>query len=171
MRKVEVELGKASYTIYIGYDILREILVPFVQQAGFSRQAMLVTDSNIGPLYGEQVRSCLEEAGLSVCLATIPAGESSKSFAVAETLYTKAIEQGLEPQIHRFLALGGRCGRRPCGLYRGDVYARRAIRAAADELLAQVDSSVGGKVAVNHPLGKNLIGAFYQPRASSWIFR
>ena len=164
MRKVEVELGKASYTIYIGYDILREILVPFVQQAGFSRQAMLVTDSNIGPLYGEQVRSCLEEAGLSVCLATIPAGESSKSFAMAETLYTKAIEQGLDRKSPIF-ALGGGVVGDLAGFIAATYMRGVPFVQLPTSLLAQVDSSVGGKVAVNHPLGKNLIGAFYQPRA------
>ena len=164
MRKVEVELGKASYTIYIGYDILKEVLVPFVQQEGFSRQAMLVTDSNVGPLYGEAVKKCLEEAGLSVCLTTISAGESSKSLAVAETLYTKAIEQGLDRKSPIF-ALGGGVVGDLAGFIAATYMRGVPFVQLPTSLLAQVDSSVGGKVAVNHALGKNLIGAFYQPRA------
>ena len=129
MRKVRVALGEESYDILIGYGLEKE-LQAFVQGAGFSKQAMLVTDSNVGPLYGEKVRAILEAGGLHVTVVTIPAGESSKCLAVAEKLYTRAIELGLDRKSPIF-ALGGR--RRPRGLHRGDVHARRAVRAAADE--------------------------------------
>ena len=73
MRKVRVALGEESYDIVIGYGLEQELRA-FVQGAGFSRQAMLVTDSNVGPLYGENVRAILEAGGLSVTVVTIPAG-------------------------------------------------------------------------------------------------
>ncbi|WP_302610004.1 3-dehydroquinate synthase [uncultured Mitsuokella sp.] len=163
MRKVRVELGKESYDIYIGHGLQQE-LVDFVKNAGFSKQAMLVTDSNVGPLYGEKIRRMLEEGGLQVSVATIPAGESSKSLKMAEELYTKAIELGLDRKSPIF-ALGGGVVGDLAGFIAATYMRGVPFVQLPTSLLAQVDSSVGGKVAVNHALGKNLIGAFYQPKA------
>lgn len=163
MRKVRVELGKESYDIYIGHGLQQE-LVDFVKNAGFSKQAMLVTDSNVGPLYGEKIRRMLEEGGLQVSVATIPAGESSKSLKMAEELYTKAIELGLDRKSPIF-ALGGGVVGDLAGFIAATYMRGVPFVQLPTSLLAQVDSSVGGKVAVNHVLGKNLIGAFYQPKA------
>ena len=85
MRKVKVELGKKSYDIVIGHD-LGEEFVRFVKQAGFSRKALIVTDSNVGPFYANWVRKLLQSAGLQAVVAEIPAGESSKCLATAESL-------------------------------------------------------------------------------------
>ena len=163
MRKVRVALGEESYDIVIGYGLEQELRA-FVQGAGFSRQAMLVTDSNVGPLYGETVRAILEAGGLSVTVVTIPAGESSKSLAVAEKLYTRAIELGLDRKSPIF-ALGGGVVGDLAGVIAATYMRGVPFVQLPTSLLAQVDSSVGGKVAVNHALGKNLIGAFYQPKA------
>ena len=163
MRKVRVALGEESYDIVIGYGLEQELRA-FVQGAGFSRQAMLVTDSNVGPLYGENVRAILEAGGLSVTVVTIPAGESSKSLAVAEKLYTRAIELGLDRKSPIF-ALGGGVVGDLAGFIAATYMRGVPFVQLPTSLLAQVDSSVGGKVAVNHALGKNLIGAFYQPEA------
>lgn len=163
MRKVRVALGEESYDIVIGYGLEQELRA-FVQGAGFSRQAMLVTDSNVGPLYGETVRAILEAGGLSVTVVTIPAGESSKSLAVAEKLYTRAIELGLDRKSPIF-ALGGGVVGDLAGFIAATYMRGVPFVQLPTSLLAQVDSSVGGKVAVNHALGKNLIGAFYQPKA------
>ena len=163
MRKVRVALGEESYDIVIGYGLEQELRA-FVQGAGFSRQAMLVTDSNVGPLYGENVRVILEAGGLSVTVVTIPAGESSKSLAVAEKLYTRAIELGLDRKSPIF-ALGGGVVGDLAGFIAATYMRGVPFVQLPTSLLAQVDSSVGGKVAVNHALGKNLIGAFYQPKA------
>ncbi len=163
MRKVRVALGEESYDIVIGYGLEQELRA-FVQGAGFSRQAMLVTDSNVGPLYGETVRAILEAGGLSVTVVTIPAGESSKSLAVAEKLYTRAIELGLDRKSPIF-ALGGGVVGDLAGFIAATYMRGVPFVQLPTSLLAQVDSSVGGKVAVNHALGKNLIGAFYQPEA------
>lgn len=163
MRKVRVELGPQSYDIFIGHDLTAEIQ-DFVSKAGFSQKALLVTDSNVGPLYAQKVKEILEGAGLQVAVAEVPAGESSKSLQVAETLYTKCIELGLDRKSPIF-ALGGGVVGDLAGFIAATYMRGVPFVQMPTSLLAQVDSSVGGKVAVNHALGKNLIGAFYQPKA------
>lgn len=163
MREVKVELGEKSYSIYIGYG-LEEELQAFVRRAGFSPKALLVTDTNVGPLYGSKVKKLLQAAGLQVEIAQVPAGESSKCLAVAEGLYTKAIELGLDRKSPIF-ALGGGVVGDLAGFIAATYMRGVPFVQLPTSLLAQVDSSVGGKVAVNHALGKNLIGAFYQPKA------
>ncbi|WP_033169742.1 3-dehydroquinate synthase [Selenomonas sp. ND2010] len=163
MREVRVELGEKSYSIYIGYG-LDEKFRSFVQTASFSQKAMVITDTNVGPLYGGKIQNLLREAGLEAALVTVPAGESSKSLAVAEDLYTKAIELGLDRKSPIF-ALGGGVVGDLAGFIAATYMRGVPFVQLPTSLLAQVDSSVGGKVAVNHKLGKNLIGAFYQPKA------
>jgi len=163
MRKVRVDLGEKSYDIVIGYDIGQEI-VDFVKGAGYSKKALLVTDTHVGPLYGKQVQQLLTEAGLEAALVQIPAGESSKNLTVANELFTRAIELGLDRKSPVF-ALGGGVVGDLAGFVAATYMRGVPFVQLPTSLLAQVDSSVGGKVAVNHELGKNLIGAFYQPQA------
>lgn len=163
MRKVHVELGEASYEIYIGHNLSDE-LEAFVQSMGFSKTALLITDTNVGSLYGARVRAILEAAGLRVAYTEVKAGECAKSLLVAETLYTKAIEAGLDRKSPIF-ALGGGVVGDLAGFIAATYMRGVPFVQLPTSLLAQVDSSVGGKVAVNHALGKNLIGAFYQPKA------
>lgn len=163
MRKVRVDLGEKSYDIIIGYAIDRE-LVDFVKGAGYSRKALLVTDANVGPLYAKQVQQLLAEAGLEAAVAQIPAGESSKTLTTANELFTRAIELGLDRKSPIF-ALGGGVVGDLAGFVAATYMRGVPFVQLPTSLLAQVDSSVGGKVAVNHELGKNLIGAFYQPQA------
>ena len=163
MRKVRVDLGEKSYDIVIGYDIGQEI-VDFVKGAGYSKKALLVTDTYVGPLYGKQVQQLLAEAGLEATLMQIPAGESSKNLSVANDLFTRAIELGLDRKSPVF-ALGGGVVGDLAGFVAATYMRGVPFVQLPTSLLAQVDSSVGGKVAVNHELGKNLIGAFYQPQA------
>ncbi|MBQ1920423.1 MAG: 3-dehydroquinate synthase, partial [Selenomonas sp.] len=163
MRKVSVDLGPKSYDIFIGYGIDAEIR-DFVSRAAFSGQGLIVTDTNVGPLYGSWLQSLLQAAGLKTELAVIPAGESSKSLKTADELYTKAIELGLDRKSPIF-ALGGGVVGDLAGFIAATYMRGVPFIQVPTSLLAQVDSSVGGKVAVNHLLGKNLIGAFYQPQA------
>lgn len=163
MRKVRVDLGEKSYDIVIGYDINQEI-VDFVKGAGYSKKALLVTDTHVGPLYGKQVQQLLTEAGLEAALVQITAGESSKNLTVANDLFTRAIELGLDRKSPVF-ALGGGVVGDLAGFVAATYMRGVPFVQLPTSLLAQVDSSVGGKVAVNHELGKNLIGAFYQPQA------
>ena len=163
MRMVRVDLGADSYDIIIGYGLEQE-LKDFAGQAGFSGKALVVTDTNVGALYGEKVIALLKEAGLQAELATVPAGEGSKSLSQAEKLYTRCIESGLDRKSPIF-ALGGGVVGDLAGFIAATYMRGVPFVQLPTSLLAQVDSSVGGKVAVNHELGKNLIGAFYQPKA------
>lgn len=163
MRKVRVDLGAASYDIVIGYGIEQEI-IDFVRQAGYSAKGLLVTDTNVGPLYGKQMQDILSQAGLEITVMQIPAGEQSKNLTIANDIFTKAIELGLDRKSPIF-ALGGGVVGDMAGFAAATYMRGVPFVQLPTSLLAQVDSSVGGKVAVNHELGKNLIGAFYQPQA------
>ena len=163
VRKVEVALGEKSYTIYIGNQLGVE-LAAFLDQQGFSHRALLIADTNTGALYGKAVLAELQQAGLTAELYEIPAGESSKSLAEAEKIFTRAIELGLDRNSPIF-ALGGGVVGDLAGFIAATYMRGVPFIQLPTSLLAQVDSSVGGKVAVNHQLGKNLIGAFYQPKA------
>ena len=163
MRKVKVELGSDSYNIYIG-NALGSELIKFINGAKFSKKALLVTDTNVKKIFSGEVQIALEEAGLEIKLVTIPAGENSKSLGEAEKIYTAAIEFGLDRKSAIF-ALGGGVVGDLTGFIAATYLRGVPFVQIPTSLLAQVDSSVGGKVAVNHQLGKNLIGAFYQPKA------
>lgn len=163
MRIVPVELGKNSYDIYIGNGLEQQIR-DFCQQAGFSGKGLIVTDTNVGPIYEQWLQDLLQQAGLQVEVYEIPAGESSKSMNMAEKLFTKCIETGMDRKSPVF-ALGGGVVGDLAGFVAASYMRGVPFVQVPTSLLAQVDSSVGGKVAVNHPLGKNLIGAFYQPKA------
>lgn len=163
MRKVRVELGRNSYDINIGFGLIEE-LESFVRNGGFSKKAIIVSDSNVGKLYGDEVREALARGGLDAELCIIPAGEQSKTLSEAEKLYTCAIEKGLDRKSPIF-ALGGGVVGDLAGFVAATYMRGVPFIQLPTSLLAQVDSSVGGKVAVNHVLGKNLIGAFYQPKA------
>lgn len=158
-----MNLGDKSYDIVIGHDLKQQIM-DFIRRCRFSRKALLITDTNIAPLYGEKVQAVLNEAGLDAKIAVIDAGEQSKSLACAETLYTQAIEHGLDRKSP-VIALGGGVVGDLAGFIAATFMRGVPFIQMPTSLLAQVDSSVGGKVAVNHALGKNLIGAFYQPKA------
>lgn len=162
MRDVHVELGKDSYEILIGRNLGAE-LQNFIRETGFSEKALLISDTNVGKLYGENVLRSICEAGLSAELIMVPAGESSKSLQQAEQLYTAAIEHCLDRKSPIF-ALGGGVVGDLAGFIAATYMRGVPFVQIPTSLLAQVDSGVGGKVAVNHRLGKNLIGAFYQPK-------
>ena len=163
IRRVEVALGERSYPIVIGNSIDDEIAA-FVSRAGYSARSMIVTDTNVEPLHAAHIAKVLHRAGLQAEIAVIPAGESSKSLAEADRLFTRAIEMGLDRKSPIF-ALGGGVVGDLAGFVAASYMRGVPFIQLPTSLLAQVDSSVGGKVAVNHQLGKNLIGAFYQPEA------
>lgn len=162
LKELQVALGTRSYQIAIGTGLLTqcgEKIAALVK----GRQAAIVTDSNVGPLYRTIVQQSLEQQGFTVTIITIPAGEQSKSWQQAEEILTVLLQQ----KFHRdgcVVALGGGVVGDLAG-FAASIYQRGiAFFQIPTSLLAQVDSSVGGKVAVNHQLGKNMIGAFYQPR-------
>ena len=162
MKTVTVALGERSYDIEIGTDLLKycgEKISNLVK----GRQAVIVTDSNVGPLYADIVQLSLEEQGFQVVVHEIQAGEPSKSWENAENILTLLLKN----QFHRdscVIALGGGVVGDLAG-FAASIYQRGVdFIQIPTSLLAQVDSSVGGKVAVNHALGKNMIGSFYQPK-------
>ncbi|MBQ7515204.1 MAG: 3-dehydroquinate synthase [Schwartzia sp.] len=162
MGEVNVILPENSYQIDIGKNLDDKVRAYF-KGAGFSSRALVVTDSNVGRLYENAVEALLRSAGLAAETYRIPPGERSKCLAEAEKIYTRAIANGLDRKSV-ICALGGGvvgdlAGFVAATYMRGIPYVQMPT-----SLLAQVDSSVGGKVAVNHPSGKNLIGAFYQPK-------
>lgn len=162
MEKVFVDLGASSYEIFIGEDILNKV-GEFV--AGkFVPKVLLVTQENIFAAHGKALIDGLEACGISYTVATIPDGEISKNLREAEKLYTRAIEFGLDRKSVVIAFGGGVVG--DLGGFVAATFLRGVpLIQIPTTLLAQVDSSVGGKTAVNHALGKNLIGAFHQPRA------
>ena len=163
MQRVDVELGERSYSIVIGSGIVDEIRA-FVCQAEYSPHGMIVTDTNIAPFCAEQIAAAIAGAGVRTEIIEVPAGESSKSLTQANELFTRAIELGLDRRSPIF-ALGGGVVGDLAGFVAATYMRGVPFIQIPTSLLAQVDSSVGGKVAVNHMLGKNLIGAFYQPDA------
>lgn len=162
LEKVYINLGPRSYFIYIGTDLLAR-LGRFLQDFAFTPRALLVTNSAVGPLYGPLVEKSLAESGFEVIRAEIPDGEEHKSLATAAELYDLAYRSELDRRSP-VLALGGGVVGDLAGFVAATYLRGVPFVQVPTTLLAQVDSSVGGKVAVNHPRGKNIIGAFYQPR-------
>jgi 3-dehydroquinate synthase len=159
MRTVQVETGGGSYPIIIGREVfpsLADRLPPGI------RKVLLVSDGNVFPLFGDSLARTLAEAGLMVKPYVVDPGEKSKTLRVAEALYTVALEAGLG-RGDLVAALGGGVAGDLAGFVAATYMRGVAFLQVPTTLLAQVDSSVGGKVGVNHPLGKNLIGAFHQP--------
>ncbi len=163
MRRVSVELGVNRYDILMGHG-LQEELRSFLQSRKYSRRSLVITDSNLAPLYGHRVLEAVKSAGLEPELCAVPAGESSKSLAEAERIYTQIIGMGMDRKSPIF-ALGGGVVGDLAGFVAATYMRGVPFIQLPTSLLAQVDSSVGGKVAVNHAMGKNLIGCFYQPDA------
>ena len=161
LQKVQVALGERAYDIEIGVGNL-DFLGPFLISFGNVRHIVLLTDGNVAPLYADQVAEHLAQNDLTVDMVIVEPGEESKSIAAAECLWDRMLEIGTDRQSV-VLAVGGGV----IGDLAGFVAATfaRGLRffQVPTTLLAQVDSSVGGKVGVNLAGGKNMVGAFHQP--------
>ncbi|HEY8552357.1 MAG TPA: 3-dehydroquinate synthase, partial [Thermaerobacter sp.] len=131
--------------------------------AGRPPVALLVSDPVVASLYGHGVAAALAEVGFHVVRAVVPAGEGAKSLAWASALYDRLVEAGAGRDAWVF-ALGGGVVGDLAGFVAATYMRGIAFAQLPTTLLAQVDASAGGKVAVNHPRAKNLIGAFHQPR-------
>ncbi len=160
MQTIKVELGERSYPIYIGEGLLGqpELLAPHI--AG--RQVAIVTNETVGPLYLEQLSRAL--GAYSVTSVALPDGEAYKNWETLQLIFDGLLTARHDRRT-TIIALGG-------GVV-GDMagFAAACYQRGVDfiqvptTLLSQVDSSVGGKTGINHPLGKNMVGAFYQPNA------
>ncbi len=160
LTSLQVDLGARSYPIHIGQGLLddADLIRPFVR----GHQVMIVSNDVVAPLYLERLQQAFE--GFDCASVVLPDGESHKTLDTMERIYTALLERRFDRGC-TLVALGG-------GVV-GDMtgFAAATYQRGVDfiqvptTLLAQVDSSVGGKTGVNHPLGKNMIGAFHQPRA------
>lgn len=162
MKRLRVNIPGREYDIAVGAGLLRES-GRLIREVYSGDTVFIVTDSNVEPLYGDIFRSALSEAGFQSVTVTVPPGEGSKSIECLQMVYDKLLEARIT-RGHLIAALGGGVvgdltGYAAATLLRGIPFVQ-----IPTTLLAQVDSSVGGKVAVNHPRGKNLIGAFLQPK-------
>ena len=165
---VTVELGPRSYDIVIVSHQLSAVATWFDQwlrkrfDEAVPRKTLIVTDRNVADPYAATVTDSLREAGWNCETAVLDVGEPSKSLSVAERLYDRLVDMRADRRTVVTAVGGGVMG--DVAGFVAATYARGIpFVQIPTSLLAHVDSSVGGKVAVNHPRGKNLIGAFYQP--------
>lgn len=158
MRTLNVDLGERSYPIYIGDDVLRaDLISPHIA----ARQVLIVTNETIAPLYLERTQAML--SGFETATVVLPDGERHKTLATAGHIYDALLQQRMDRQV-TLIALGGGVVGDITGFAAATYQRGVHFIQIPTTLLAQVDSSVGGKTGVNHPLGKNMIGAFHQPR-------
>jgi 3-dehydroquinate synthase len=162
MQSLTVNLGDRSYPIHIGDGLLPRA-GELLRQAGFKGKVAVVSNPTVAQLYLDTVHEALGRAGFGVVPILIPDGEEHKNLKSLASIYDRLISERLERKSC-IVALGGGVigdlvGFAAATYLRGVPYVQ-----VPTTLLAQVDSSVGGKTAVNHKEGKNLIGAFYQPR-------
>jgi len=157
---VPISLGERSYSILIGERLISNPAT----WAGLGKAAcaLIVTNVTIAPLYAAQLKSALEPSYQRVLLLSLPDGEGHKTFETLNLIFDQLLGEGADRKTVLFALGGGVIG--DMTGFAAACYMRGVpFVQVATTLLAQVDSSVGGKTAINHPLGKNMIGAFYQP--------
>ena len=161
MDEVRVNLADRSYSILIGRELLKTAGNIF-KERGITGKILIVTNPTVAGWYLEPLQQSLTEAGYQVKSAMIPDGEEYKSLEQASSLYDQMVE-GKYDRKSVIVALGGGVIGDLAGFAAATYMRGIGFIQVPTTLLAQVDSSIGGKVAVNHPRGKNLIGAFHQP--------
>jgi 3-dehydroquinate synthase len=159
---VRVELGARSYDIVIGRGLIDRagaILSPVLA----TPRVIVVSDDQVGPLYSAPLVASMERAGIKTALVSVPAGEECKSFAGFERLVDALLASHPDRQM-TIIALGGGVVGDLAGFAAASLLSGVDFIQVPTTLLAQVDSSVGGKTGINTRQGKNLVGAFHQPR-------
>ncbi len=160
MKTLNVELGTRSYPIHIGSGLLGR--PELLQSHWHGQRLFVVSNETVAPLHGERLRTLLD--GQPVTWMNLPDGEQFKTLATVESILTRMLEARLD-RGSTLIAFGGGVVGDIAG-FAAAIYQRGIdFIQVPTTLLSQVDSSVGGKTGVNHPLGKNMIGAFHQPRA------
>ena len=158
--RLSVDLGDRSYPIYIGRGLLEEGRV--ISQHIVGKQVLIVTNTTIAPLYLAKIRRAL--AGFAVSEVILPDGEQFKTLDTLNLIFDTLLRDR-HNRTTTLIALGGGVIGDMTGFAAACYQRGVAFIQVPTTLLSQVDSSVGGKTGVNHPLGKNMIGAFYQPKA------
>ena len=160
MKTLYVELGERRYPIFIGSNLNpQELLEPYIH----GKQVMIVSNDTVAPLYLDRYKAALENLGKTVATCILPDGEKYKNIEHLNLIFDALLEAGFNRDC-TVLALGGgvigdMAGFASACFQRGVYFIQ-----VPTTLLSQVDSSVGGKTGINHPLGKNMIGAFQQPQ-------
>ncbi len=158
---VHIDLGERSYPIVIGTDLLGN---PATYAAlPNAAAALIVTNTTVAPLYAEQLRAALAPKYSFVHTVVLPDGEEHKNWQTLNLIFDALLGHGCDRKTVLF-ALGGGVMGDMTGFAAASYMRGVPFVQVPTTLLAQVDSSVGGKTAINHPLGKNMIGAFYQPQ-------
>ncbi len=163
MRVVKVSLGDRSYEISIGPRLLSR-LGATCAKLGLGKRCAVISDRRVAPLYAKQAMQSLTAAGFEPVLVKVPDGETAKSLDVVQQCYDQLAKHRLERKSF-IVALGGGVVGDLAGFVAATYLRGISFVQVPTTLLAQVDSSVGGKVGVNLKAGKNLVGAFHQPRA------
>lgn len=162
MQTLTVNIPNREYDIKIENGLLDKSGILISEILSLCKIAV-ITDSNVAPLYADRLLKSLLSAGFNPFLVTVPAGESSKSVKMLEFLYDELLKEGLT-RSDLIIALGGGVVGDLTGFCASTLLRGIPFVQIPTTLLAQVDSSIGGKVAVNLPHGKNLVGTFYQPK-------
>jgi 3-dehydroquinate synthase len=162
MMNVNVELGDRAYPIHIGTGLIgqTELFAPHI--AGGS--VAIVTNTTVEPLYGDALRRALAPLGKKVTTVVLPDGEAYKNWETLNLIFDALLTERADRKT-TLIALGGGVIGDMTGFAAASYMRGVPFIQVPTTLLAQVDSSVGGKTGINHPLGKNMIGAFYQPQA------
>jgi 3-dehydroquinate synthase len=161
MQTLTVDLGDRSYPICIGQNLLNrtDLILPHLKR----KQIAIVTNTTVAPLYLDKLSEPLRAQGVSVIPIVLPDGEQYKNAEVLNTIYDALLTHRCERST-TLVALGGGVVGDMCGYAAATFLRGVPFIQIPTTLLSQVDSSVGGKTGINHPLGKNMIGAFYQPQ-------
>ena len=161
MQTLHVDLGDRSYPIHIGSGLLGqpELILPHLPQ----KRVMVVTNTVVAPLYLAQLKATLEATGVAVAQVVLPDGEAYKNWETLNLIFDALLTQRAERKT-TLIALGGGVIGDMTGFAAASYQRGVPFIQIPTTLLSQVDSSVGGKTGINHPLGKNMIGAFYQPK-------
>ena len=161
MQTLNVALGERAYPIHIGRGLLgrADLILPHLK----TQRVAIVTNEVVGPLYLERLRAGLEDAGVRTAAVVLPDGEAHKDWETLARIFDMLLAERCERSTTLVALGGGVVG--DMGGFAAACYQRgMPFIQVPTTLLSQVDSSVGGKTAINHPLGKNMIGAFYQPQ-------
>lgn len=162
MKGITVDLGPQSYPIYVESDSLK-LIGKLAKEHHLGQKVAVITDVNVAKHYREDVESCLQDAEFQVLGFILPAGEQTKTLKMADYLYEKLIEANFD-RNSVIVSLGGGVIGDLAGFVAATFMRGISFVQIPTTLLAQTDSSVGGKVGINHRLGKNLVGAFHQPK-------
>ena len=163
MKQLQVGLGDRSYPILIDHGLMADI-GPQLKERGIAKRFVVVADDNVAALHSQPLIASLTQVGLNPELLTFPAGEASKNLATIAGLASRLARLGVDRK-DGLVALGGGVTGDLTGFLAASYMRGIPFVQVPTTLLAQVDSSVGGKTGVDLPEGKNLVGAFYQPRA------